>query len=40
MPALTETQIRAAKPMDKGYKLFDTMGLYLKVEPTGAGCGD
>lgn len=26
----------AAKPTDKGYKLFDTMGLHLKIEPTGS----
>ena len=36
MPVLTEAQIRAAKPKDKAYKLFDTFGLYLRVEPGGS----
>lgn len=36
MPALTEAQIRAAKPRDRAYKLFDTLGLYLRVEPSGS----
>ena len=31
MPALTELQIRAAKPREKPYKLFDERGLYLLV---------
>jgi len=36
MPVLSETQIRAAKPRDKDYKLFDTLGLYLKESTSGA----
>lgn len=35
MPALSDARIRAAKPKEKGYKLFDSLGLYLKIEPTG-----
>jgi integrase len=35
MSALTETQIRAVKSMEKPYKLFDERGLYLLVAPTG-----
>ena len=35
MPMLTEAHIRAAKPSDKPYKLFDTLGLYLHVRPGG-----
>lgn len=35
MPMLTEAHIRAAKPNDKPYKLFDTLGLYLQVRPGG-----
>ena len=35
MPILSEARIRAAKPRDRPYKLFDTLGLYLKVEPGG-----
>jgi integrase len=33
---LTDTAIRAAKPREKSYKLFDGLGLYLEVAPTGA----
>src|SRR5580704_9333780 len=33
---LTETSIRAAKPREKSYKLFDGLGLYLEVAPTGS----
>jgi integrase len=33
MPALTELQIRAAKPREKAYKLFDERGLYLLITP-------
>jgi hypothetical protein len=33
MPALTEVQIRAAKPREKPYKLFDERGLFLLVTP-------
>lgn len=32
---LTDTAIRAAKPRDKSYKLFDGGGLYLEVTPGG-----
>jgi integrase len=34
--ALTEMQVRNAKPRDKPYKLFDGGGLYLEVVPTGS----
>jgi len=33
MPALTELQIRAAKPREKPYKVFDERGLYLLITP-------
>src|SRR5258708_2160553 len=33
---LTDTAIRAAKPREKSYKLFDALGLYLEVAPTGS----
>lgn len=36
MPFLSESQIRAAKPADKAYKLYDERGLYLKVETSGS----
>ena len=36
MPFLSEARIRAAKPADKPYKLFDERGLYLKVETSGS----
>jgi hypothetical protein len=32
---LTDTAIRAAKPREKSYKLFDALGLYLEVGPDG-----
>jgi integrase len=32
---LTDTAIRAAKPKDKTFKLFDSGGLYLEVNPAG-----
>lgn len=35
MPTLHETRIRAAKPAEKPYKLFDERGLFLLVTPTG-----
>jgi integrase len=35
MAALTEARIRAAKPTQKPYKLFDERGLYLYIVPTG-----
>ena len=33
--ALSELKIKAAKPMDKPYKLADEKGMYLQVQPTG-----
>jgi integrase len=33
--ALTEKAVRAARPREKAYKVFDERGLYLKVDPTG-----
>jgi Arm DNA-binding domain len=36
MGVLTDSRVRAAKPKDKAYKLFDTQGLYLKVSTSGA----
>lgn len=33
--ALTDTSVRAARPKDKPYKLFDGDGLYLQVTPPG-----
>jgi integrase len=33
--ALTDAKIRAAKPKQKAYKLFDGQGLYLEVSPSG-----
>ena len=38
MSALTEAQIRAAKPKEKPYKLFDERGLMLGRQRA-AGCG-
>jgi hypothetical protein len=32
---LTDAKIRAAKPSEKPYKLFDAGGLYLEVSPRG-----
>jgi integrase len=34
--ALTETAIRKAKPKAKSYKMSDTLGLYLQVNPSGS----
>jgi integrase len=34
--ALSDSKIRAAKPKEKVYKLFDGGGLHIRVEPTGA----
>ena len=36
--ALTNIQIINAKPREKSYKLFDSEGLYLQVNPTGSKC--
>ena len=33
---LTDTEIRAAKPLEKPYKLFDGGGLYLLINPDGS----
>src|SRR5271170_2658862 len=33
---LTETQIRAAKPREKPYKLSDERGLYMLINPDGS----
>lgn len=33
---LTDTRIRAAKSLEKSYKLTDTHGLYLMVSTTGS----
>ena len=35
---LTDIKIRSAKPRDKAYKLFDSGGLYLEVNPAGGKC--
>ncbi|WP_082780118.1 Arm DNA-binding domain-containing protein [Gluconobacter albidus] len=32
---LTDSQVRAAKPKDKAFKLTDGGGLYLQVTPSG-----
>ena len=34
--ALTDAQIKQAKPSDKAQKLIDGQGLYLEVTPSGA----
>jgi hypothetical protein len=36
MAFLSDARIRAAKPTDKAYKLFDSQGLYMKVSTSGA----
>lgn len=36
MLKLTDTKVRNAKPREKDYKIFDGLGLYLLVKPTGA----
>ena len=33
---LTETEIRAAKPREKPYELFDERGLFILVNPDGS----
>ncbi|MGQ0835475.1 MAG: Arm DNA-binding domain-containing protein, partial [Gammaproteobacteria bacterium] len=35
MATLSEAGIRAARPKERPYKLFDERGLYLRVEPRG-----
>ena len=32
---LGDTKVRAAKPREKAYKLYDERGLFLLVTPTG-----
>ena len=36
MPVLSEARVRAARPANKAYKLYDERGLYLKVETSGS----
>lgn len=36
MPFLSESRIRAARPSDKAYKLYDERGLYMRVETSGS----
>src|SRR5579863_4795555 len=35
MPVLSEARIRAARPKERAYKLFDERGLFMLVSPTG-----
>jgi Arm DNA-binding domain len=35
MPTLTESRVKAAKPADKPYKLFDERGLFMLVTRAG-----
>jgi integrase len=39
MPKLSDTSLRAAKPREKPYKLFDSEGLYFIVNPDGSRWG-
>jgi hypothetical protein len=32
---LTDHSVKTAKPTDKPYKLFDSGGLYIQIEPSG-----
>ena len=34
--ALSDIAIRKAKPLDKAYKLYDGLGLFLVVSPSGS----
>jgi integrase len=36
MPSLTESRIQGAKPREKAFKLFDSLGLFLRVNPNGS----
>jgi Arm DNA-binding domain len=36
MPKLSDTRIRSAKPKAKPYKLYDSAGLFLIVNPDGS----
>lgn len=35
MPVLSEAKIRAARPKERAYKVFDERGLFTLVTPTG-----
>jgi len=35
MPLLNEARIRASRPKDRPYKVFDERGLFLLVTPSG-----
>src|SRR3977135_4498126 len=35
MPVLNEVRIRATRPKDRAYKLFDERGLFMLVTPSG-----
>jgi hypothetical protein len=35
MPTLNEARIRASKPQEKPYKVFDKRGLFLLITPSG-----
>jgi hypothetical protein len=35
MPVLNETRVRAAKPAERPYKVFDERGLFMLVTPSG-----
>jgi len=35
MPTLSEAKIRASKPKERPYKVFDERGLFMLVTPTG-----
>src|SRR5260370_31516481 len=35
MPVLTEIRIRAAKPKERAYKVFDERGLFMLATPSG-----
>lgn len=39
MPTLTETRIRAAKPAEKPYKVFDERRLFMLITHRVDGCG-
>lgn len=36
MPLLSEVKIRASRPREKSYKVWDDRGLFMLVTPTGA----
>jgi hypothetical protein len=40
MPVLTEARIRAAKPKERAYKLFDERGLYMPLPHRAGSDGD